>query len=71
MKRFVELNREYINPLYVLQSTNETQYDDHINCVDGPFELAQQAEILPEISDKITLNNGMERYMVIGYDSRS
>ena len=70
MKRFVELNRPYIDPLYVLQSTNEEQYDDHINCVSGPEELAEQAEIFPEVLEHMTLNNGMERYMVIGYDSR-
>ena len=70
MKRFVELNGEYIDPLYVLQSTNEDQYDDHINCVSGPEELAEQAGIFPDILEQMTLNNGMERYMVIGYDSR-
>ena len=70
MKRFVELNRPYIDPLYVLQSTNEEQYDDHINCVSGPEELAEQADIFPDVLEHMTLNNGMERYMVIGYDSR-
>jgi len=25
----------------------------------------------PEVLESMTLNNGMERYMVIGYDSRS
>ena len=30
-----------LNPIYVLQSTNETKYDDHINCVKNEKELAK------------------------------
>ena len=71
MKRFIDLNREYINPLYVLQSTSDDQYDDHINCVSSPEELAEQAGIDPLHTATLKLNNGMERFMAIGYDSRS
>ena len=67
MKRFVELNSEYIDPLYVLQSTNEDQYDDHINCVSGPDELAEQSELIDIMySGSKVLDSGMERFMVIG-----
>ena len=66
MKKFRELN-PHLKPIYVLQSTNETKYDDHINCVNSPNELANQA-ILEDVyytGSKI-LDNGMTRYMVIG-----
>lgn len=71
MKRFIDLNRDYINPLYVLQSTSDDQYDDHINCVNSPEELAEQAGIEPVHLDTLELNNGMKRFMAVGYDSRS
>jgi hypothetical protein len=66
MRKFRELN-PHLKPIYVLQSTNETKYDDHINCVNSPEELANQA-ILEDVyytGSKI-LDNGMTRYMVIG-----
>jgi hypothetical protein len=66
MRKFRELNL-HLKPIYVLQSTNETKYDDHINCVNSPEELANQA-ILEDVyytGSKI-LDNGMTRYMVIG-----
>ena len=73
MKRFVEMNKQTLpfngeqnNPLYVLQSTNDDQYDDHINCVSSPEELAEQAGIVPEYMGSLTLSSGMERFMVIG-----
>tara|TARA_B100002019_G_C21062366_1_gene494742 strand:+ start:71 stop:739 length:669 start_codon:yes stop_codon:yes gene_type:complete len=73
MKRFVEMNKQTLpfngeqnNPLYVLQSTNDDQYDDHINCVSSPEELAEQASIVPEYMGSLTLSSGMERFMVIG-----
>src|SRR6056300_576156 len=66
MRKFRELN-PHLKPIYVLQSTNETKYDDHINCVNSPEELANQA-ILEDVyytGSKI-LDNGMTRYIVIG-----
>ena len=30
----------------MLQSTNENKYEDHINCVNGPEELAEQIELV-------------------------
>jgi len=69
MWRFRELNSE-LNPerhLYVLQSTDDDQYDDHINCVSGPDELAEQAKLNDVYySGSLTLDNGMTRFMVIG-----
>ena len=73
MKRFIKMNKhtmpfsgqQYI-PLYVLQSTNDDQYDDHINCVSSPEELAEQADIVPEYMGSLTLSSGMQRFMVIG-----
>jgi len=66
MKKIKELNPA-LNPIYVLQSTNETKYDDHINCVKNEKELAEQGD-LTEIyfSGSKILNNGMTRFMVIG-----
>ena len=73
MKRFVKMNKQTLpfngeqnSPLYVLQSTNNDQYDDHINCVSSPEELAEQAGIVPEYMGSLTLSSGMERFMVIG-----
>ena len=55
------------NPIYVLQSTNEDKYEDHITCVSGPEELAEQAEFVDIMySGTKILDNGMERFMVIG-----
>jgi hypothetical protein len=68
MRRFRELNTELSgNPIYVLQSTNEDEYDDHINCVNGPEELAEQAELTDIMySGTKILDSGMKRFMVIG-----
>ena len=66
MKKFRELNPE-LNCYYVLQSTDEEQYDDHINCVKSEEELALQANITDVLySGKKLLSNGMNRFMVIG-----
>jgi hypothetical protein len=67
MKKFKELNTDLNDPLYVLQSTNDDSYEDHINCVSSPEELAEQADI-PEIYYKGSkvLDNGMTRFMIIG-----
>ena len=53
--------------MYILQSSNDTQYDEHINCVNSPDELAEQARILEIMykGEKL-LPNGMIRFMVIG-----
>ena len=66
MKKFKELNLA-LNPIYILQSTNDTKYDDHINCVNSAEELTKQAD-LKEIyfSGLKVLDNGMTRFMVIG-----
>jgi len=68
MRRFRELNKNLSgNPIYVLQSTNEDKYEDHINCVSGPEELAEQAELINVVySGTKILDNGMKRFMVIG-----
>jgi hypothetical protein len=66
MKKFRQLN-SHLKSMYVLQSTNETKYDDHINCVNSPEELANQA-VLENVlySGSKILDNGMTRFMVIG-----
>ena len=68
MRRFRELNEGFFNDVvYVLQSTNEDKYEDHINCVSGPEELAEQAELINVVySGTKVLDNGMNRFMVIG-----
>ncbi len=68
MTKFKQLNRGFFNDVvYVLQSTNEDKYEDHINCVSGPEELAEQAKFVDVMySGTKTLDNGMERFMVIG-----
>ena len=67
MTKFYEGNPELQDPLYVLQSTDDDQYDDHINCVKDEFHLAEQANIvdIKYIGSK-KLPNGMTRFMVIG-----
>ena len=67
MTGFYEQSPE-IDAIYVLQSTDDEQYDDHINCVGSPEELAEQAHIIDILySGTKVLNNGMTRFMVIGY----
>ena len=67
MTKFYEWNPKLQAPLYVLQSTDDDQYDDHINCVKDEFHLAEQANIvdIKYIGSK-KLPNGMTRFMVIG-----
>ena len=68
MTKFYEWNPELQDPLYVLQSTDDDQYDDHINCVGSPEELTDQAKIAEVLySGTKVLPNGMNRFMVIGY----
>ncbi len=69
MTKFYEWNPDLPDPIYVLQSTDDDQYDDHINCVGSPEELAEQAKLWPSLAYSGTkvLSNGMNRFMVIGY----
>jgi len=68
MHKFRELNRGFLdNPLYVLQSTDDNSFDDHINCVGSPEELAEQGKLVDVMySGTKVLANGMTRFMVIG-----
>ena len=69
MSKFRKLKNTGVddNALYILQSSNDTQYDDHINCVDDADELADQANLVDilYVGEKL-LPNGMTRFMVIG-----
>ena len=67
MWKFREINPHLLGKLFVLQSTNAREYDDHINCVDSEDELIDQA-MLSEVMYKgrKELSNGMTRFMVIG-----
>ncbi len=54
-------------PLYILQSTDEDKYPDHINCVSSVEHLAEQSNIRNiYYSGTKVLSNGMKRFMVIG-----
>ena len=54
-------------PLYILQSTSDDKWEDHINCVESADELAEQAELTDILfSGERELDNGMTRFMVIG-----
>ena len=66
MKKIKELNPD-LKAWFVLQSTNENKFEDHINCVNSAEELAQQSEMKEVLyqGEKL-LNNGMTRFMVIG-----
>ena len=67
MWKFRELNPQLKSSWYVLQSTNDDQYDDHINCVKSSEELADQAQLVDILySGSKILSNGMKRFMVIG-----
>ena len=66
MKKVRELNPG-LNAWFVLQSTNEDKFDDHINCVNSTKELAEQGQLKQVLYEgQITLDNGMTRFMVIG-----
>ena len=66
MWKFREINKD-INPIYVLQSSNDDTHDEHINCVTNEEELINQAHIDDVIySGSIELINGTKRFMVIG-----
>ena len=67
MSKFKELNFNRGNPIYVLQSSDDDKYDDHINCVQSADELADQAKLVEVMySGEKKLINGMTRFMVIG-----
>jgi len=70
MSRFRELENAGMDnneALYILQSSNDTQYDDHINCVKSADELAEQAKLVEIMyAGERLLPNGMTRFMVIG-----
>ena len=69
MSKFRELSNTGVNnnTLYVLQSSDDTQYDDHINCVNDADELAEQSNLIDVMyAGKKLLPNGMSRFMVIG-----
>ena len=69
MSKFKELKNTGVNDdaLYILQSSNDTQYDDHINCVNDADELADQANLAEILyAGEKLLPNGMTRFMVIG-----
>ena len=66
MKKLREYNPD-LKSWFVLQSTNETKFDDHINCVNSTKELAEQGELKQILYEgQLTLDNGMTRFMVIG-----
>ena len=69
MSKFRELSNTAVSndALYVLQSSDDTQYDDHINCVKDADELAEQANLIDVMyAGKKLLPNSMTRFMVIG-----
>ena len=68
MWKFREMNERFHGrPLYVLQSSNATQHEDHINCVESVDELIEQAKIKDVLfSGSKVLPNDSTRFMVIG-----
>ena len=68
MWKFREVNERFHGqPLYVLQSSNATQHEDHINCVESVDELIEQAQIKDVMfSGSKVLPNDSTRFMVIG-----
>ena len=68
MWKFREMNNAVQrNPLLVLQSSNDDQHEDHINCVESEEELIDQARIKHVLySGSKILSNKSTRFMVIG-----
>jgi len=68
MWKFKELNKPVLrNPIYILQSSDDDQYSDHINCVNSEEELIDQARIKDVMySGAKLLSNKSTRFMVIG-----
>ena len=66
MKKLKKLNPD-LKAWFVLQSTNQDKFDDHINCVNNTKELAEQGGLKQVLYEgQLTLDNGMTRFMVIG-----
>jgi hypothetical protein len=68
MWKFREINYNLLDPLYVLQSTNQKEHcEDHINTVESEEELIDQARLLDVwYAGRKKLPNGFTRFMVIG-----
>jgi hypothetical protein len=68
MSKFREINSfDDKGRIYVLQSTDADQYEDHINCVQHEDDLADQSNLLNVLySGSKVLPNGIKRFMVIG-----
>ena len=68
MWKFRDLNKTVQkNSLYILQSSDDDQHDDHINCVQSEDELIDQAKIKHVMySGSKILSNKCTRFMVIG-----
>jgi len=68
MWKFRDLNKTVQkNSLYILQSSDDDQHDDHINCVQSEDELIDQAKIKHVMySGSKILSNKSTRFMVIG-----
>ena len=68
MWKFREMNSDVQkSPLLVLQSSNATQHEDHINCVESEEELIDQARLKHVFfSGSKLLPNNTKRFMVIG-----
>ena len=67
MWKFRELNPHLLGKLFVLQSTNAREFEDHINCVDSEDELIEQSMLSDVLyKGRKELSNGMTRFMVGG-----
>ena len=68
MWKFRELNKTIQkNPLYILQSSNDEQHEDHINFFNSEEELIDQSRIKDVMySGSKILSNKSTRFMVIG-----
>ena len=68
MSKFREINKKNdAQRTFVLQSTDADQYEDHINCVQDEYDLAEQANIINVLySGTKVLPNGIKRFMIIG-----
>ena len=75
MKQWKKRNEESLknrvgfveNPLIILQSTSDERFEDHINTVQSADELAEQGDLMDVLfSGSKILDNGLERFMVIG-----
>lgn len=65
MNHFRKINS--LDSYFVLQSTDDNSYVDHINCVKDEEELIDQSGIVEVLyKGKLNLDNGMTRFMVIG-----